>query len=242
MQLPNTKKIVNLQIGNVEGIDNTSPDIIKNDFTEYRSPSIYSYYFETEKRYPMFVKKIERIIRSSKEMRNYMYYLKSELDMGKCYFLQGVNKDEASIELHHYPFTLFDIVDIVLQKYIRTGLNYSTADIAQEVLELHYKGLVGLVPISVTAHELAHAGELFIPLQWTHGDYHKFVKKYNIGMTSDHLEMLKKLIHLSKHIETNLAKNESLLKLNPVKNCMLKDGKPVVTLLSDSASEKQESN
>ena len=89
------------------------------------------------------------------------------MDMNQCSFLQVSNNDayKIKIEIHHYPFTLYDIVCIVYKKRVA---NYESLDvemIAKEVTMLHYKLLVGLIPLSVTVHQLVHEGKLFIPVQ-----------------------------------------------------------------------------
>ena len=54
---------------------------------------------------------IEREVRSSYEYRNYINYLKTELDMTRCSLLPqiDVNNVNVSLEFHHYPMNLFEI-------------------------------------------------------------------------------------------------------------------------------------
>ena len=76
------------------------------------------------------------------------------------------------MELHHYPFTLFDIVQGVLrheygilsdrEPVYKRPVNLFK--VAEKVMKLHYQGVIGLIPLSLTAHELAHNGDIFIPL------------------------------------------------------------------------------
>ena len=63
-----------------------------------------------------FIKKIESIVRSSREYKIYISHLRNDLNMNRCSFLGNIDTttDEVSLEMHHCPLTLFDIVDIVL--------------------------------------------------------------------------------------------------------------------------------
>lgn len=122
--------------------------------------------FKTESQYTKYV---EKIIRTSEEYRQYIRILKQEFDLGSCKFFTGVDYDASrvTLEMHHYPATLFDIVQGVRDK-IKEEANelasYDTFSIAERVMKLHYQGKVGLVPLTKTAHEMAHNGTLFIPL------------------------------------------------------------------------------
>ena len=74
--------------------------------------------------------------------------------------------------MHHYPFTLFDIVQGVLrheygilsdrEPVYKRPVNLLKVN--EKVMKLHYQGVIGLIPLSLTAHELAHNGDIFIPL------------------------------------------------------------------------------
>ena len=216
MIIPATRNLLKVTVSQGDVVDNQIQEGLLGGIDSYRDSSIYEKFLESDKLYVGFVKKIESYIRSSNEMRNYMSYLKTDVGMDKCYFLQGVHKDEARIELHHYPLTLFDITDIVVQKYYRTQQKFSTMQLANEIVQLHYEGLIGLVPVSETVHELAHAGEIFIPLQWIHGDIKEFIRRYNIGMTSDHMKMLEVLLNMSKDADKIMNKNKYLLDIKRV--------------------------
>ena len=193
---------------------------------KYMSSNIYEEYFDDDKAYVRFVKMIERSIRGSSEMKKYMSYLKRNLKLDNCAILNGVTMEEAAIELHHYPFTLFDITSIVLQSYVRNNKSYSTISIANEVVRIHYENIIGLVPLSKTVHELAHAGEIFIPLQQVYGNYKEFINKYNSGMYSEHLSMLKQLIQMSNDADSQ-ARNNKKLMVKPVQWQIVDNRKPI---------------
>ena len=126
-----------------------------------------AYHFKTEQERTKFIKRLERLCRGSMEYRQYVKYLRENMDMNRCEVLQGLvssKEKQYSIEIHHEPLTLFSIVDIVLAKYEDLGRCIDPFAIANDVMCLHYEGKVGLIPLSKTMHELVHAGQVFIPL------------------------------------------------------------------------------
>ena len=83
---------------------------------------------------------------------------------------------DIKIEIHHYPFSLRDIVEIVIRKreYYKESLSVQMT--AKEVMMLHYKLIIGLIPLSQTVHELAHSSRLFVPSDKVLGRYCKYFK------------------------------------------------------------------
>lgn len=149
------------------------------------------------------IKMIERIIRSSNEYKQYIQFLKQEIDMTKCTFFNNVNNKNSSsvsIEIHHEPFTLFDLTSIVLEKYIDLGEDINPLMIAEEVMELHYKNFVGLIPLSITVHQLVHDGKILIPLQNVYGNYIAFLEEYDPYINEGLRNMLQVKLQLSKEI------------------------------------------
>lgn len=146
-----------------------------------------------EKEKVKLIKTVERIVRSSMEYRQYIKYLKDEIDMTKCSYFNNVsnkNTKGISIEIHHEPFTLFDITQTVLNKFIDEEKCINEFELAEEVMKVHYMGLVGLLPLSITVHKLVHNGKVFIPLQQLYGNFIKFLDiydKYIPQETKDHL-------------------------------------------------------
>ena len=85
-----------------------------------------------------------------------------------------------SINIHHTPLVLEDIVHIVIAKRQKRNEALTQAAIAREVMELHYLGLFGLYPLCETCHEYAHGetNDLFIPLDAIYGDTDTFFDLY----------------------------------------------------------------
>ena len=70
--------------------------------------------------------------------------------------------------------------------------------VAKEVMELHYKLIIGLIPLSETVHELVHNGFLFIPTTNVYGAYKDFVERYRVYMDPQLLKTLKEAEEASK--------------------------------------------
>ena len=143
-----------------------------------------------------YIKRIEKIVRSSYEYREYIKFLKDEIDMNQCAFLPSLSRDDVSLEIHHAPFTLYDITAIILNE---ARINYAGEItpflIAERVMKAHFDGLVGLIPLSLTVHQLVHNGDIFIPLDYVHGDVKGFYNKYKDYLTQEQKEILAKNIH-----------------------------------------------
>lgn len=76
--------------------------------------------------------------------------------------------------------------------------------IAYEVMYLHYNGLVGLIPLSETPHELVTNKYYQIPMSHVRGDYRKFIDLYSDYMTD---ELKEKFYMKENYTEMFLANN-----------------------------------
>ena len=113
---------------------------------------------------------VETMIRTSWEYKRYVQWLRREVRLDECALLRGVTASVAKVEFHHYPFTLYEIVDTEIAHLEQGQEEFSRVKVAGRVARLHYDGLVGLVPLSKTMHELAHEGKLSIPPEAVFGD------------------------------------------------------------------------
>ena len=168
-----------------------------------------------DKKFKRFITTIEKIVRRSLECKSFVKYLKDELKMDHCYFLQNVKLTKiVQLEVHHTPFTLYDIVKIVATKMIQKEEKpFSTFMIAKKVTELHYRGVIGLVPVSKTIHELIHAGRLVVPPHVIFGNIQKFVEEYFDFIEEDYLKKLYALLTLE---DEQVAKINSLIIARPL--------------------------
>ena len=144
-------------------------------------PERETYTFRTPKERVKFIKQVEATCRKSMEYKEYMRFLKRNTDLRRCTILKGLNTEggkKYTIEIHHEPFTLFDIVETVLNKREMEGQKIDPLDIADEVMALHYDGKVGLIHLSTTMHQLVHDDKIFIPLQYIYQSYNEFYTEY----------------------------------------------------------------
>lgn len=134
-----------------------------------------------EKDLVKYFKDLEYTVRKSFEYRQFIRYLKNDEGMDECSFLENVSSRDntkVKIEIHHEPFTLYDICLAVFKKRQMNRESLDVESVAEEVMFLHYIGWVGLIPLSITVHELVHNQYLFIPLDKVRGDYNSFTKSY----------------------------------------------------------------
>ena len=174
-------------------------ELIRN--LKLSAPQTMDYYvaISNDKERHKFIKRVEKIVRSSKEYRDYIQFLKEHVGLDKCVFFQNVTnggenkKSRISIEIHHEPFTLYEIVDTVLTKYQDEGLPINDLLIADEVLELHYNNQVGLVPLSKTMHEMIHnSTKVIVPLNMCYGQYSEFLEEYEPYISEEMYEKLER--------------------------------------------------
>lgn len=132
------------------------------------------------------VKRVERIIRSSFEYRSFVQFMKSHLDVNHCSFYEGYSmKNGLTIELHHSPFTLYNITEAVMTKAMHDKGCWETFKIAEEVVRLHYEFKIGLTPLNPTAHKLVHSQVLPVHPKIVLGDWKMFYKEYCAFLSED---------------------------------------------------------
>lgn len=158
------------------------------------------YSFKSPKDRVKFIKMVESVCRKSMEYKEYMRFLKRNTDYRRCTVLKGLNTEHGkryTIEIHHEPFTLFDIVETVLTKFEMLGEKIDPLAIADEVMGLHYDGKVGLIHLSTTMHQLVHDDKIFIPLQYIYQSYNEFFAEYKEFINPIVLEKLEMKVELS---------------------------------------------
>lgn len=141
-----------------------------------------------------YIKDVKNTVRNSYEYRELIKYLKEYGGMNASGLNPNVVSDSGNrklkIEVHHTPFVLEDIVKIIYDKRLFYHEDLSVEAVAKEVTECHYKGIIGLYPLSATEHELVHNGYLFIPLSKVFGRYDIFVSLYKQFIDEDLLDTL----------------------------------------------------
>lgn len=189
-----------MKIPKIENYDNTKSKYELMQITKV-NPVTTNFDIHSDKEMMKLIRTVEGLVRKSLEYKQYIKFLKTEIDMNECSFFQNINNKErsrVSIEIHHEPFTLFDITKIVIDRFVENDIPLNPLMIAEEVMELHYKNMVGLIPLSTTVHQLVHDGKICIPLQSVYGDYIMFLKEYNLS--DDMKDMLKRKVQVSKEV------------------------------------------
>lgn len=157
--------------------------------------------FEDEKEFHRFIVRIKYYIRNSDEYKRLMKFLKKCKGMYCCGVHQNVNMwDGFSINIHHTPFVMEDIVYIVIKKRMESHESLKMSAIAKEVMMLHYLGLIGLYPLCETCHEYAHgdSNDLFIPLKAIFGDPQAFYDIYKDFITDTLRNKFENIVELNK--------------------------------------------
>ena len=180
-----------LQITNVNG-----GNIININAKNIEPCDIEVYCLDDEKEYEKFIKDVESQVRRSYEYKEFIKYIRDNMGMNKCAFLKDISNQESydiKIEIHHYPFTLRDITEVVIRKRMYYKESLTIQMTAKEIMELHYKLIVGLIPLSETVHELAHNSRLFIPTDKVLGRYNLFIDYYKPFCDPEQLETLSRI-------------------------------------------------
>lgn len=161
----------------------------------------------TDKQRDKLIKTIERLCRTSLEYKDLIKYLRTNINMDECEFFPNfkAGKKRGMIEIHHAPYDLYTLTWIVLEKHMQERGQIDELDVAEEVMYLHYDGKVGLIPLSITAHELVHDGQLIVPLNCVRGKFVEFTKEYypyikNISKDVDLIAMLQENIELTRNL------------------------------------------
>lgn len=154
-----------------------------------------------DKSFKKFVADVEKCVRQSMEYRDMVSYLRDNMNMNACSFYKNVTNIESfkiRIELHHTPFSLYDITIIVINKRMMYHESLEVEVVAKEIMFLHYKLLVGLIPVSETVHELIHNNYLFVPADKVFGNYKEFIAMYEDFMTAEQHDVLNRVLEFTK--------------------------------------------
>lgn len=185
-------------IGNISSVEVDGQIGVQADSTPF-AECFYFQDFYDESAVKKFAKNVERLIRTSREYNTYIELLRTNCNvLNHDNILHNITTGDVDLEFHHYPFTLFDIVMIVMNKHVIDGVKFTSFSIAKEIMELHYKHIIGLVPLTKTMHELAHDGKLFLGSNQVFGNYNEFIKLYQSGITPDQLAQIANIEEMTK--------------------------------------------
>lgn len=147
-----------------------------------------------EKDFKKYINDVKKIVRNSLEYRQYIQYLRKNMNMNEDSFFENINNEEDSkvkIEIHHTPYSLEDICLTVFNKRVFYGEDLDVEEVAKEVMYIHYFLIIGLIPLSTTVHELVHNNFIFIPTNKVVGDYKEFEQTYEHWIPEEVKEKVK---------------------------------------------------
>jgi hypothetical protein len=169
-----------------------SPDSL--EIKELPPYEIQDYDIFDEKDFRKYINDIKKSVRGSLEYRQFIQYLRNNMNLNECSFFQNVNNMDTSkikIEIHHSPYTLEDICMTVFNKRVFYSEPLDVEDVAKEVMYIHYFLMVGLIPLSETVHELVHNQYIFIPTDKVVGNYKEFENVYGHWIPEETKEKIK---------------------------------------------------
>ena len=193
--------------GTINNIVNIQSKMDEKNITVSNTEGFFEekYYFQDfydDAKLKRFIKSVERMVRTSSQYHKYIGFLNNDMKLNRCAILGNIEKSQADIEMHHYPFTLYDIVYLNVMKRILSDEKFNTFLVATSVLEDHYDNIIGVVPVSKIAHDLAHSGEIFITLHSVFGNLGAFIDKYSMAMPEDMIVKYNQLLEYSDNNQT----------------------------------------
>ena len=201
-----------LQEYRTPGYDNAQVMVMDN-IPEYDTED---YDLFNEKDFKKYIDDIEKLVRGSREYREAIQYMRKYMDMNTSAFSRNINNIESNrikIELHHTPFTLYDIAITVFNKRSRLGEPLDVELVAKEVAYIHYLLIVGLIPLSKTEHKLVHNQSLFVPVDKVLGNFEKFIDVYHKDIPEDAMQRYNTYVELTKNY--NHQENVKVLEISP---------------------------
>ena len=185
-----------------------------------------------------YLTNIERVCRNSRCYKKLIDFLRNYVDMNKCSFYKNINNIDTTgikIHIHHAPFTLFDIVNVIYNKRMAMGESLSVTMVAKEVMYCHYNMWVGLIPLSETVHEMVHNGYLFIPTNAAYGKYKEFVDHYKdyLGPIENTLERLEEATKAYDYNKETKILTMNAIYIDPTGAYELPDMNTIIELLKE---------
>jgi len=115
----------------------------------------YNYDLSNEKQWVRCIKHIQKLVRGS--MSYDVWQKRSKWGVQECPICK-LDKDLVKMESHHYPKTLFDVVDEYLQMLVEMNeIDKKTDfDVCQEIMDMHFEKKVNYVVLCEYCHKKYH--------------------------------------------------------------------------------------
>jgi len=147
--------------------------------------------FENETEFIKFAKNCEKLIRVSLEYKDWRAYILDVLQVNTC-MITKERMDTCSVEVHHHIPSLFTLMKALINKKLELEEAFSTFDICQDAIKLHFDNKVGYLVLITTMHEKLHNGYLNVPVRLIRGDYNFFISNYSKYLDDNELEVIDK--------------------------------------------------
>lgn len=146
-----------------------------------------------DKEMKKFIRKCETMIRTCPEYSDWVDYIRNVMEMTECQ-LSGELHSQAKSDIHHHPICLYTMVKAVIMKHIVSAKEFSSIDVIDEVMDMHYKMRVPFIVLLKSIHDKYHGGFMELPIELCHGDLSYFIQTYGHYMEADDLDpILEKL-------------------------------------------------
>lgn len=170
--------------------ENTDYEILNIELPDF---DMEEYNLNDEQDFKKYLEAIEKSVRGSFEYRQFIKFLRENINMNQCSFFQNVNNIDTykiKIEIHHSPFSLYDITYIVFKRRQESCECLEVEAVAKEVMFIHYNLLIGLIPLCETVHQLVHNFYIFIPIDKVLGQVDTFIELYGQYMSAEQQDTL----------------------------------------------------
>ena len=155
---------------------------------------IDAYKINNELSLVFFIEDIERIIRTSREYNGFTFYNKAANKQSTCKAI-GFDSYETdfTLEIHHviYLYDIVYITGISMLKDLADDQFLMSYDVASQVMKDHFEGIIPIVPLSKTYHQLYHSGDYNFDKEDIYGDYEIWLDKYKEFITDFKMKTFK---------------------------------------------------
>lgn len=154
---------------------------------------------QDESVYSKFVKTVERDVRRSDDYKIFISHIKNVFGINFCQVSSHIYDTDATIEMHHGPiFTLYDVVSVILNYFMKTGKKINEFRLTDAVLQEHFDLRVQVVMMAVTNHEAFHNRDLFLNVKQGIGNLTEFIDRYKDCLDDIHKYKIWNYINLCK--------------------------------------------
>lgn len=174
----------------------TKDDTLSSNASPY-TLSLRRTEFVDEKEMGRFIKSCEFLIRRSPEYNVWTEYIRETLGFTDCQ-VTGEQHAHTKVDIHHHPFTLFDIVKGVVCKHLSNAVPFCSYDISEEVIGMHYKLQVPYCLLVRSIHEKYHNGYIRLPMEIVRGECSHYLDNYLKYLDGDECENITYKLGINK--------------------------------------------